>query len=70
MSCGIVPEGIIHSIALALRYDNPADESAVRLQEMIAGKGVAAVLQEVCNLAPDGKLHRLILAEYKKISCK
>jgi len=68
MSCGIVPEGIIHSIALALRYDNPADESAVRLQEMIANKGVAAVLQEVCNLAPGEKLHRLILAEYEKIS--
>ncbi len=68
LSEDIIPEGIIHTIALALHYDNPADESALRLQKMIAEKGVETVVNEVCGVAPDEKLGQLILAEYKKTS--
>jgi len=68
LSCGTVPEGIIHSIALALRYDNPLDESAVQLQEMIAAKGLTSVLKDICGLGPDEQLYSLILGEHKKIS--
>ena len=66
LSQGIIPEGVIHSIAAALCYDNPADESAVKLQNMITAQGVDSVLQQVCKLNPDQQLYRLILAEYEK----
>ncbi|NIA06976.1 MAG: hypothetical protein GWP14_04940 [Actinobacteria bacterium] len=66
LSQGIVPEGIVHSIALALRYDHPADESAVKLQAMISDQGIDSVLQQVCKLTPDQQLYRLIRAEYEK----
>ena len=68
LSHGIVPAGIIHSIALALRYDNPADESAVKLQAMIRAQGLDSVLQQICKLTPDQQLYRLILEEYERIS--
>ena len=68
LSQDIVPEGIVHGIALALRYDHPADESAVKLQAMISDQGLDSVLQQVCNLTPEKPLYRLILAEYKKIA--
>ena len=70
LSEDIIPEGIIHTIALALHYDNPADESAHRLQKMIADKGVETVVNEVCGVAPDEKLGQLILSEYQKTSTK
>lgn len=70
LSENLIPEGIIHTIALALHYDNPADESARRLQKMIADKGIRAVLNEVCSVAPDEKLGQLILTEYRKTSTK
>ena len=62
----IIPDGIIHAIALALGYDNPADESAVRLQAMIADRGPEAVINEICGVAPDEKLGQLILDKYEK----
>ncbi len=70
LSQDTIPEGIIHTIALALGYDNPADESARRLQKMIAEKGVETVVNEVCGVAPGEKLGQLILTEYQKTSTK
>ena len=70
LSEGIDPTEIVHSIAVALRYDNPADESAQRLQEMITDQGVEMVLQQVCGLGPEDELGRLILSQYKKIANK
>ena len=70
LSEGIIPQGIIHTIALALHYNNPADESAHRLQKMIADKGIETVLNEVCGIAPNEKLGQLILTEYQKTSNK
>ena len=68
LSHDIAPNGIIHSIAHALRYDNPADDSAVKLQAMIAEKGLEHVLRTTCKLTPDQQLYRLISAEYEKTS--
>ncbi len=70
LSENIIPHGIIHTIALALGYDNPADESAGRLQKMIAEKGIEVVLEEVCGVAADEQLGQLILGEYKKTKPK
>lgn len=70
LSENIIPEGIIHTIALALGYDNPGDESARKLQKMIGEKGVEAVLRNVCSVGADEQLGQLILAEYKKTSSK
>jgi mannitol-1-phosphate 5-dehydrogenase len=42
--------------AFALAYDRPDDVSAPRLQEMIASKGIDAVLNEVCGLDPQSDL--------------
>lgn len=48
-------------IAAALRYDNPADTSAVELQRRRQAEGDTAVLASLCDTPADSKLGALIL---------
>ncbi len=48
---GVEPTHVLRGIRAALAYDNPRDPSAVRLQQMLADRGRAHVLREVCGLA-------------------
>lgn len=57
---GVCPRRIIEGIRAALAYDCPDDPEARRLQEMLRGRGLHAVLAEVCGLRPDEGLWRLI----------
>jgi mannitol-1-phosphate 5-dehydrogenase len=59
---GVEPRNIAAGIAAALRFDAPGDPSAVELQNRLRVEGVEAVLRELCGLAPDHPLTRLILA--------
>ena len=59
---GIEPNVLLDGIASALRYDNPEDEMAMELQRRLRDEGMAEVLQAVCGLAPDERLHGMILA--------
>ena len=61
---GIDPAAVLRAVRAALAYDRPDDPSAVRLQEMLAERGRAAVLREVCGLTDgDPLLARLLDTE-------
>ncbi|MFO8014524.1 MAG: mannitol-1-phosphate 5-dehydrogenase [Phycisphaerae bacterium] len=58
---GVDPAAVLCGIRAALAYDPPDDPSAVRLQRMLAERGRAAVLHEVCGLGDgDPLLARLL----------
>lgn len=57
---GTRPFALARAIAAALRYDFPGDASAVKLQAIIRGGGLAAALREVCGIHPEGQLAKLI----------
>ena len=57
---GIRPWHLALAIGAALRYTNPQDPSAVKLQQMLADEGLDAVLARVCEIEPEGALGRLI----------
>ncbi|HUT36345.1 MAG TPA: mannitol-1-phosphate 5-dehydrogenase [Planctomycetota bacterium] len=57
---GVPPRRIIEGIRAALAYDEPGDPEALRLQEMRRGRGLDAVLRDVCGLRPDEELWRRI----------
>jgi sugar (pentulose or hexulose) kinase/mannitol-1-phosphate/altronate dehydrogenase len=58
------PVVLAQSIAAALHYQCATDPAAVRLQEMIRTEGIQAVLRQVCGIAPDSELARMILEHY------
>jgi mannitol-1-phosphate 5-dehydrogenase len=54
--------------ACALRYDNPADPSAMWIQKQIAERGIKAAVFEVCELRPDETdAVDAIIAAHKKL---
>ena len=59
---GVDPVHVLKGVRAALRYDRPADPSAVRLQEMLRAKGLAVVLRDVCGLRPGEPLFQRLLA--------
>jgi mannitol-1-phosphate 5-dehydrogenase len=58
---GVQPRNIAAGIAAALRFDAPGDPSATELQRRLAAGGAVGVLQEVCGLAPEHPVTRLVL---------
>jgi mannitol-1-phosphate 5-dehydrogenase len=63
---GVQPTNIAAGIAAALRFDAPGDPSADELQRRLAARGAAGVLQEVCGLAPEHPVTRLVLGYFDK----
>jgi mannitol-1-phosphate 5-dehydrogenase len=58
---GVDPAAVLCGVRAAMAYDHPDDPSAVRLQRMLAERGRAAVLHEVCGLGDgDPLLARLL----------
>lgn len=57
---GIKPEHLAVSIACAMHYAEPTDESAQRLVALRENEGYDAVLTQVCKLDPSGELGLLI----------
>jgi len=60
---GIEPVHVTGGIRSALRYDDPNDPGAVRLQEMLRQDGRERVLRDVCGLSPDDPLWPPLMAE-------
>ncbi len=56
LECGVQPKALSRAIAAAFHYDHPADPSALRLQGLIRNLGLPAVLQQVCEIDPNGEL--------------
>lgn len=61
---GIEPRYLVQGIIAALRYDNPRDEAAMRLQEMLQRNGLDYILENVCGLSRDEKLYHMIKEAY------
>jgi len=57
---GIEPTHLARVIAAALRYDNPNDPAAVKLQTRRHSEGDDAVLRDVCGIKPGTALARLV----------
>lgn len=67
---GVVPFELALAIAAALQYRNPADPSAVRLAELVAGKGPAEALATIAGVTNDSPLIRLVdgrLADVRRL---
>ena len=62
---GIRPVALSRGMAAALRYDQPGDAAAARLQEIVRDKGVRGALGEVCGIPADGELADLVVAAYE-----
>lgn len=60
LESGIRPDEIVEGIAAALKYDNPNDISAVKIQADISKFGVDYVLENVMKLNPDSELWGMI----------
>ncbi len=54
---GIYPKTLIDTIAKALYFDEPTDESAMKLKEMRQTHGIEYVLQNVCEMDKDEPLY-------------
>ena len=54
---GVEPTNVIRAIRAALAYDNPADPTAVTLQDMLRTAGLPGVLREVCGLVETEPLY-------------
>jgi len=52
----VPPEHIAVAVVAAIRYDDPDDPAARALQHIRSERGVSAVLQDVCHIAPDSPL--------------
>jgi mannitol-1-phosphate 5-dehydrogenase len=65
---GILPTHLAWGIAAALRFDAQDDGLAQAMQAHIAKEGVAAVLQQVCHIAPDEPLGCAILERYQRLA--
>lgn len=57
---GVKPEHLAISIACAMHYAEPTDESAQRLVALRETEGYDAVLEQVCRLDPNGELGLLV----------
>ena len=64
ISEGIRPVALSHAIAAALCYDHPGDESARKLQAMIAEEGLAEALRRVCGIDPGSELAAMVTEAY------
>lgn len=60
MEYGIEPENVALAAAAAVLYDHPDDPAAMRIQGMLAEKGLDFVLKEICGLEADSKLAEMI----------
>ena len=57
---GLRPFDLALAIGAALKYSNPDDPAAVKLQSLLASEGLDAVLETVCEIEPDGELGLLV----------
>ena len=64
---GIYPKTLIDTIAKALYFDEPTDESAMKLKEMRQIRGIEYVLQNVCEMDKDEPLYAEVLKSVEEL---
>jgi len=57
---GVEPRALAQVIDAALRYDNPADPSAVSMQAALTAGGVGAFLMSHCGVESDSAIGKLV----------
>ena len=70
MEQGIRPEALCRGIAAALRYDYAGDPAARKLQQILAEKGAAGAIEEVCGIAAGSELAGMIVSAYTGLELK
>jgi mannitol-1-phosphate 5-dehydrogenase len=63
---GVYPKRTAAICASALCYNNPEDEEAGKLQEMITERGIEDVMQEITGIDPESPIGKEILASYNR----
>ncbi len=66
-SQGIAPDAVAMAAAAAILYNNPDDEAASRVQELLREGGVSTVLREICGLVPDSTEAVLIQKAFESL---
>lgn len=61
------PKALAIAVAAALKFKNPADEEACRIQAAIAEKGLDAVIEEYTGLKPYTKLFEKVRDSYHEL---
>jgi mannitol-1-phosphate 5-dehydrogenase len=61
---GIYPGGLIEGIKACCQYREPGNSSSIA--DIIASKGIGAVLEEICGLSKEEKLFLIIQDQYKE----
>ncbi len=62
LEAGVPPKHIAVVAAAAMRYDDPDDPGARRVQNLKKDGGIPAVLSEICGIGPESPLYELVLA--------
>lgn len=70
LSVGVKPKAIALATAAALYYEDPQDESAVKLKAMREEHGVEYILRHVCELDPQEELYGMILAGIAELKAR
>jgi mannitol-1-phosphate 5-dehydrogenase len=66
MSQGIRPNNIVKGIVAGLKYDNPGDEYACKIQSEIKDNGIESCIENICGIEKDDELFRLIIKEFQR----
>ena len=67
---GITPENIAMGIAAGIVFDDPGDDEAVRLSQMLKKDGLEGVLKDVCSIYPESVIGKLVQMKMKVIKEK
>lgn len=66
MEHGTRPVALVRAIAAALQYDYAGDPSAALLQALIAQRGIAAAVEQVCGIDPSSTLGAMVIDAYRE----
>ena len=64
---GVTPVHLVTGIAAGLRFAHPDDPVAQQVQAQLREQGIERVLTEVCGLAADEPLARMVIERYRTI---
>ena len=64
---GVTPLALSRTLAAGLRYNQPSDPAAQKIQTMIREAGLDTVLQEVCGIEPASELARMVKQAYAEL---
>ena len=67
LSYGICPSHLSTGIAAVFFYDDPRDQQAKELTQMLEKRGITGVLEEICEVDRESKLAHMVEKEYESL---